>query len=50
MRSLLVMWHSYTGKIFCYHDVHLIFVMYARCLTGLSCVLNILLASNDMCA
>ena len=49
MRSLLVMWHSYTGKIFRYHDVHSIFVMYTICLAELSCVLNILLAFGDMC-
>lgn len=49
MRSLLVMWRSHTSKIFCYHDVHLIFVMYAICLAGLSCVLNILIAFGDVC-
>ena len=49
MRSLLVMWHSYTGKIFRYHDVHSIFVIYTICLAELSCILNILLASSDMC-
>lgn|GEM_PF-1925263 len=49
MRSLLVMWHSHTGKIFRYHDVHSIFVIYTICLAELSCVLNILLASSDMC-
>ena len=50
MRSLLVMRHSHTSKIFRYHDVHLIFVMYAIRLAGLSCVLNILLAFGDVCA
>ena len=49
MRSLLVMWRSHTSKIFCYHDVHSIFVVYTICLAELSCVLNILLASSDMC-
>ena len=49
MRSSLVMWHSHTSKIFCYHDVHSIFVIYTICLAELSCVLNILLASSDMC-
>lgn len=49
MRSLLVMWRSHTSKIFCYHDVHSIFVIYTICLAELSCVLNILLASSDMC-
>lgn len=49
MRSLLVMRQSYTRKIFCYHDVHSIFVIYTVCLARLSRVLNILLASSDVC-
>jgi len=49
MRSLLGMWHSHTSKIFCYHDVHSIFVIYTICLARLSCVVNILLAADDAC-
>lgn len=47
--GLLVMWRSHTSKIFCYHDVHSIFVIYTICLAELSCVLNILLAFGDVC-
>ena len=49
MRSSLVMRHSHTCKIFRYHDVHSIFVIYTICLAELSCVLNILLAFGDVC-
>ena len=49
MRSLLVMRQSYTRKIFRYHDIHSIFVIYTVCLARLSRVLNILLASSDVC-
>ena len=49
MCSSLVMWRSHTSEIFCYQDVHSIFVIYTICLAELSCVLNILLASNDIC-
>ena len=47
--SLLVMRHSHTCKIFRYHDAHSIFVIYTICLAELSCVLNILLASSNVC-
>ena len=49
MCSSLVMRHSHMSKIFCYHDVHSIFVIYTICLAELSCVLDILLASSDVC-